>query len=257
MRAYARAGQQRFDEAIADFEWLRSNNPGIDSLFVPFWMSLAGRTEEALAEYDRMLAERPDSVQLHLDRAKVLVQLGDYDMALADAERAAELDPDNPDAHYHRAIAQPAGEEALAAYDRAIELDPESHLYRGQRAMTHLQLGDYEEAIADARFAVERDPGYANWHWALGAAHLFNSDWADGEEHMNRAIELGHQDGISYFWRGIARLEQDECDAGVADLVQAASLGYAPEPENWDFARETCGAELVAERRGGAPATGR
>ncbi|MYT55966.1 tetratricopeptide repeat protein, partial [Streptomyces sp. SID7834] len=62
-------------------------------------------------------------------------------------------------------------EEALADYDRAVEMDPQYAWARAGRAQVHEAMGRHEEALADYDRALEIDPLY---EWAVGSrAQLF------------------------------------------------------------------------------------
>ena len=54
-------------------------------------------------------------------------------------------------------------DEALADLNRAIELDPDDAGAFGRRGETYIALGNYDEALADLNRAIELDPAKA---WA-------------------------------------------------------------------------------------------
>ena len=89
----------------------------------------AGRYDEALRAYRDALVERPESGALHLNVGDALYELGDYENALQEFERAA----DAPDAD-------------LAA--------------RGfyNKGNTHFQLQDYAAAVEAYKESLERSP---------------------------------------------------------------------------------------------------
>jgi ABC-type polysaccharide/polyol phosphate export permease/tetratricopeptide (TPR) repeat protein len=59
---------------------------------------LCGRLPEAVGAIDHALAAAPDLAEYHLHRGNLLYHLGDFEAAAAAFERAATLDPANPDA---------------------------------------------------------------------------------------------------------------------------------------------------------------
>ncbi|MCL7926253.1 MAG: hypothetical protein M8841_00570, partial [marine benthic group bacterium] len=83
--------------------------------------------------------------------------LGDYEQALAFADRAQASRPDDPAIWSMRAdvlnkMDRPA--EAAAAMDRVIELDPAYPNAHARRGFFKLAAGDTDAAIADLRLAV-------------------------------------------------------------------------------------------------------
>jgi Tfp pilus assembly protein PilF len=82
---------------------------------------------------------------------------GDPVAALADLDRAVQLDPSYAPAYVNRSyvynqLRQP--EEALADAERAIQLDPRIPEAYFSRGVAYLQLGDREAAMADFRQAL-------------------------------------------------------------------------------------------------------
>ena len=64
------------------------------------------RYEEALALFERAIAEAPDAPRLHAGRGYALYRIGRADAAVESLERALELDPENTEARAHLALAR-------------------------------------------------------------------------------------------------------------------------------------------------------
>jgi tetratricopeptide (TPR) repeat protein len=128
---------------------------------------LAKRYEEALADLDRAIELNPDYAGAIAQRGLSYRDMGRYEEALADLDRAIELNPD-----YAWAIAQRGQtyrlakryEEALADFNRAIELNPNLDWAIAQRGVTYRLAKRYEEALADFNRAIELNP---NLDWAI------------------------------------------------------------------------------------------
>lgn len=98
---------------------------------------LLGRGTAALEFLDQAIEAEPRLGGLHRVRAQILLQMGEPDRAMADANRAVTLDPLNPDNFSSRAaVHRLAGDERAAQMDieRALELRPDDpkamELYR-------------------------------------------------------------------------------------------------------------------------------
>ena len=126
-----------------------------------------GHTIAALADYDRALELDPTLARALRGRAQVLIDEKRYGEALRDFDRLLELEPDQAITHAHRGLAlMQSGRlhEAGHAFDRAIALgakEPRVYLNRG---LTRLQLGGLAaaaSALADIERALALDPGYA------------------------------------------------------------------------------------------------
>jgi tetratricopeptide (TPR) repeat protein len=75
-----------------------------------------------------------------------------YAQAIADYNKAIELDPNDADAYYNRGIAYADQQEyaqAIADYNKAIELDPKYAYAYYNRGIAYYNQQKYAQAIAD------------------------------------------------------------------------------------------------------------
>ena len=108
----------------------------------------AQRYEEALGWLDRALAVDPAFGPAHLERAKILFQLGRPDRAVGSFDRACQLMPRSFEAHYlFGGLLANAGDKraALPLLERALALQPD-----GPLAATLRQTIDDLRAAIDA-----------------------------------------------------------------------------------------------------------
>lgn len=81
----------------------------------------------ALADYDKAAEMKSDDSTVFAGRAKTHFNLKSYDKALTDYDRVVELSPKDPAAYYFRGLTyERAGksDKALTDYKKAVELDP-------------------------------------------------------------------------------------------------------------------------------------
>jgi tetratricopeptide (TPR) repeat protein len=106
------------------------------------------RDQEAIQAYDAVLQRAPAAIDVRWAKWSVLVRSGQGDEAIAELQRIAQYDSDNP--LVHMLLAQELRkldrlEESLASYQKAVELAPE--------------LPAWRLALARARFDVMDGPG--------------------------------------------------------------------------------------------------
>jgi tetratricopeptide (TPR) repeat protein len=125
--------------------------------------------------YRRALQLDPGSVRAHQDHGILLLTpLGRHDEAIAELERAVELDPLVSWAQVDLASALNYArrpDQAMARLSRVIERDPmlpHAHRHLG---FTLVQLGRHEEALAEFRRTVELSGGEAFATAQLGWAY--------------------------------------------------------------------------------------
>ncbi len=136
------------------------------------------RTAESLDDMVRLLSEA-----LKLDRQHYLARkmraltysaLRDYENMERDADKLIFIQPANPSGYALRAVAlrhMGRHSEAIEHHNRAIKLAGETYpdiaeLY-DQRRETYFRMGNYEQALADARKCVEKQPGAGKYKCGL------------------------------------------------------------------------------------------
>ncbi|MFF0092953.1 tetratricopeptide repeat protein [Streptomyces canus] len=185
--------------------------------------------------------------EAHVLRARELRRRLEYGQALEEYDRAVELDPLQPLAHYGRGLTHQLLENypaALTAFDRAVELAPDNGWIIAERAETHRLASHLEEAVADYTRAVALDPtddvalaGRAVCRHGLG---MLDESLAD----FNRALSIDPE----YLWALVRRARlhrtRGDVDKAFADLDRAFELA----PDLAWIASERGDAYRIAER---------
>jgi len=125
-----------------------------------------------------------------------LYSRGDYEGALAEAERALALSPNL--AYAHRTLAQTlifSGQphEGLVALERSNRLDPHNRMLPGRLNLLTMGLyfsGKYEAAAEAAKRAVRSNPEYLLPYRWLAAALGQLGRAAEAKEALERAIAI-------------------------------------------------------------------
>ncbi|MCA9906126.1 MAG: tetratricopeptide repeat protein [Anaerolineae bacterium] len=98
-----------------------------------------------LDELDAAIVGAPDDPALYIERGRLLLLVYEWDRALADFNRALELDPDDAEAYYQRGLlyaSAPDGtnatrQQAIDDFRRFLDLAPEDA--RRARAAEHIR----------------------------------------------------------------------------------------------------------------------
>jgi tetratricopeptide (TPR) repeat protein len=154
---------RRFAEAEAAARAAIERRPEEPTFFVELGDVYARqrRYDEALAPYERALQIDPDHNWALSSRLIVLRQLRRFPEAEAAAQAAIEHRPGEPQLLV--GLGQVYGDqyrydEALAQYDRALQIDPDHDWALSSRLSVLRQLRRFPEAEAAAQAAVERRP---------------------------------------------------------------------------------------------------
>jgi tetratricopeptide (TPR) repeat protein len=190
------------------------------------------RQVEALADFDRAIAQGPKNSWALAHRGQACCLMGRYDEALADLDRAIALNPD-----YGWALAR-RGEtwrlmerydEALVDFDRAIALKPAYAWALAHRGETHRLMGCYDEALDDLNRAIALNPAYA---WAFACRCLLHEQWRRYEQalqDLDRTVAL--DETIFSAWRSDRGLLLSFCGR-YAQAIAWCEGELREQPEN-------------------------
>uniref|UniRef100_A0A6G1SAA7 E3 ubiquitin-protein ligase CHIP n=1 Tax=Aceria tosichella TaxID=561515 RepID=A0A6G1SAA7_9ACAR len=89
-------------------------------------------------------------------------------------------------------------EEAIGFYSKAIAENPKEPLFYSNRALCHLKLKQYPQAIQDCRLALELDPNLLKAHFFIGTALNESGLHDDALKHLQRAHDLAKENRLNF-----------------------------------------------------------
>lgn len=188
----------------------------------------AGRYADAEREARRFVEAQPDSgFGWKLLGAAVGLQGRD---AVAILRRAAELSPEDAEAHNNLGVAlYETGklEDAIRAYRTALKLQPKYASPYGNLGNALARAGRPAEAVPCYRRALELNPSFAEAHTGLGSALFRLERIADAQRCHETAIQLMPTLAIGHVNLGDTLLEQGRLNAALGCYQRALDLGPA------------------------------
>ena len=152
---------------------------------------------------------------------------GDLTKAVASFEAAIRADPGHSDSYHGlaqtlREMGRPA--DALANHDRAIELDPKLHSLYWERGVTHQRLKDYDAAIKDYEMCLKRNSSFANAHLGLGECYRAKGDLPKSLSELDQAIALKRDSDWFYRERANTYRQMGDNERAEADFLRMREL---------------------------------
>jgi tetratricopeptide (TPR) repeat protein len=152
-----------------------------------------GRNREAIAEFKKSIAVKPDYAMAHYNLGTVYRELGRDREALVFLQRAVQHDSAHASARYNLAAAyMDAGryDEAIPELQAAVKLKPEAADAHKLLALAYYKQGHYDQAIAEGEIALRldpRNPQILDVHNIVGSAYVHKGDKASAQrvyEHL-------------------------------------------------------------------------
>jgi tetratricopeptide (TPR) repeat protein len=180
--------QKQYAEALEIFRTILRDRPGFADIrhYAGLCLVFMGEAEAALEEMELALGQNPGYVEVHINRALLLQELGRYDEARDAFERASQYEQQTEGrfpapvtaklANAHAAVADlyaesQAWEEAVAEYRLALALRPRFHDIRNKYAAALLALGRVEDAIVELQRILEWNPRFIAARLNIGLAY--------------------------------------------------------------------------------------
>ncbi len=193
--------------------------------------SKRGDYQRALKDFDKAAQISPAYADPLYNRGVVYNALGDYPRAMADFTEAIRINPQYEDAYNNRGIIRGAMGDYKGAMEdlaAAVSLNPQFAKAYYNRGLVRALAGDYKGAIGDYGRALEIDPGDAHVYGSRGAAYGGAGDCARAVSDFDRAVEIDPQYADAYYNRAMAYKCLGDGVRMLNDLRQAAAAGSEP-----------------------------
>ena len=217
MLGVLKAQQGALDDAqalIGDALKQKPNDAGILANYANV-LVLLGRTEDAIASYDRAIAIAPDSETL-TNRGKAQHSLNRHQDALASFDQALALDAGNVQAEFKRGTVlgeMGHADEAIACYTRVLARQPGHIEALNNRGFTWwLNKQRYAPAIADLQKVTALAPGLPYARGAVLHLKMYAADWTDFERRTGdilQGIRRGEPAARPFMFQAISDHPQD------------------------------------------------
>ncbi len=188
--------------------------------------------EDALAAWNSYLKLQPDDDVARRERGFTAVQMGQFEQGIADIKRFLERHPRDAEAYHELGLAEVDidPEQALANLDKAIELQPDFPEARSNRGNLSYQQGRPEAALPDLEFAAKRKPDDAITLDRLGQTYLALDRPADAVRVLRRAAGLAPDDGRTLLHLGRALADAGEVEESKNVMERFRQMGPTKSP---------------------------
>jgi tetratricopeptide (TPR) repeat protein len=198
--------RKEYARAIEDLEVLARARPttAADARLAEAY-ALAGRIEDAIALFQKILAREPTHRHARESVIALLERTGRQAEALAHAQAWAEASPRDPRAQtlLGELLLETDPEKAARALAEAARLEPENLTARANLGVALLKLRRFPEAIEVFTEVLARDPNHSSAHAGLGTAYFELKDYAQAAREFAWVVEHKPETAVAYYFLAI------------------------------------------------------
>ena len=165
-----------------------------------------GDYTNAMADYDRAIEIEPQMAQAYANRADIYINRGDYPRALIQCNQAIRFDPQLVSAHYQRGVINTEVgnlHAALADYHRLIQIDPQDINAYIQRSWIYFRHGEYPAAMNDCQQVRTLDRNSVPANYLLGIVQSLSGFKQEAIFSFTKVIELKPSFICALYHRGL------------------------------------------------------
>ena len=181
-----------------------------------------GERDSAMVSMNELLTQFPAFENGYVGRARLYLEMGDTVAAMADVDKALEINKNLANAYLIRADVAISShkdyEKASTDLSEAIRLQPREPGLYINRAFLRYNLDDYFGAMADYDYALQLDPLNVPALFNRGLLRMEVRDYDNAIADFSRALEIDPKDYRSLYNRAWLYSEKRDIKHAMADV---------------------------------------
>ncbi len=209
----------------------------------------ANQIDIAIQDLTALRDKNPDFALARVGLAKALIAKRQPDAALAELQKAVEIEPGLAEAQFQLGFVQHAlkgnAAAAVGPYEKAVAAEASNVAYRTNLGAALAASGQYERAVAELS-RVTQTPGYDRadaWIY-LGQAHLQAKKYKDAIPPLEKAVAIAASAEQAWAYLGWCYFGLKDADNFKKAAGKARALGYK-EPTLLQYLQRIEGGEPI------------
>jgi protein O-mannosyl-transferase len=205
-----------------------------------------GQYDKALDDINKALAIDPLSYGDYNNRGRSYFGKGLIDTAIEDFGKAISINPNYDKAYYNRGFAyteKKQYDKAIEDYNKAIAINPRYYRTYNYRGLAFYKKGLFDHAIEDFDTAITLRPNYDEAHNYRGLAYANKGLLDKAIEDFTKAIAINPNYYQAYSNRGAAYGRQQLFKEAISDFKKALAINstFDEAYNNLHYALTICG----------------
>jgi tetratricopeptide (TPR) repeat protein len=191
----------------------------------------AGQTDLAIQDLTQLRDQNPDSAAVRLGLGRAYIARRDGDAAIAELQKAVELEAKNAEAQYYLGhalhVLKRKAAQAVGPLEKAVAAQPANATYATALGLALTEAQQFERAALVLTKATAM-PGYQdpNGYAALGQAYVYLKRYQEAVPALQKATDLAPTNGGVWATLGWAYFGLKDAEKFKAAAGKARALGY-------------------------------
>lgn len=189
------------------------------------WRCTVWRTSETL--WTDMMSKYPHAAIAYGNRSQYYLTTNQPDKALADVDKAIELDPGWRFSYINRAIIKKSRGDYQGALDdlaKTLQLDPDSVIALNNRATILIDSGIYDLAIEDLNKVIAKAPDYLEPYRNRSIAYERKGDLAAARRDLEYVLKLDPKSPDGFYAMGAIADQEGRYEDALRYLTMALEV---------------------------------
>lgn len=215
-------------------------------------LSEIGRVDEAIAQFQKAIDIDPDYSDAYNNLGTALLKKGQVDEAITKYRKSMELRPTYTEAHNNLGLALLQNkqlDEAAAEFKKALEINPNYDEAHDNLGVVLFQKGQVEQAMAEFRKAIEITPNHVKAHNNLGFAYFQKGQTDDAISEFRKALAVAPNFIDTHSTLGVALYQKGRYEEAKAEFEKVLQL----KPDDPDAKNNLAKVNEVLQQKGAHP----
>ncbi|RPJ43860.1 MAG: tetratricopeptide repeat protein, partial [Deltaproteobacteria bacterium] len=177
----------------------------------------------------------PDDKKVFLLLGGFYTDIGAYDKAIKEFNKALELDPNYGEAHNelgYNYLWMGDYSKAVEHFKKYVSLRPGEANPLDSLAEAYFYMGQLDEALANYKVALKINPALESPYFSVGYIYALKAEYAEAMGWIDQFIATAPSPGIKragYLWKGFCRLlsgSLKDCDFYFREAEESSDPGY-------------------------------
>ncbi len=237
--AVAQTGVKDYEAADSTFAELLNRYPAFENGYLGRARLYLAKTDtvSAIADIDKALQIDPNSFNGHTMRADIAIRQGKdkYHEAIEHMDEAIKLQPRVAGLYVNRAFLRYSTNDwfgAMSDYDYALELEPMNKLALFNRGLLEMEVNANDKALADFTKVLTIDPQDVRARYNRAVIYGNKRQYNNAIADVNHVIEAFPDFPTGYYMRSEFYRSSGNLNSAIKDYEKAKAIGKKLRPTN-------------------------